>query len=107
MNQLNKEIRQAARGIAKSYYVFRKQIEEFDKKDSITEKEVGTYQMNIFMVGKIKDCFEYSINEYNKAKVWNYFYGRETVEDYEKKEINKEIDRWLYYLAKELNWIKE
>ena len=37
-----------------------------------------------------------------QEKVWNYFYKRIKIEAFEKAEIEAEINKWIYSLAKEL-----
>lgn len=103
MKILNKEIRKGIYWIAKSYPVYKEAVERYDKENGyMDENRMHLYQQNSRYIIAIEKTFKSTVNDALKEKVRRHFYEDKKCEPWEKREIKKEIEKWLYYLAKEL-----
>lgn len=88
--------------LAKSYFEFSEECRKYEEKIYHTKQEEDQYITNREYMNKIKDSFDCSVNAYNKEKVWGYFFNKKTIEPYEEKIVDEEINRWITVLAGEM-----
>lgn len=104
--RLCKEAKKAARSFAAAYYEIKTATNTYEKwqnmnRDIDLERQ-KEYELRIRHLKTIEETFSHSISPEMQGKVWNYFYKKIKVEAFEKAEMEAEIEKWVYSLAKEL-----
>ena len=103
---LCKEAKKAARSFAAAYYEIKAATDAYNRwqnmnRDVDLERQ-KEYELRIRHLKTIEETFSHSVNPEMQEKVWNYFYKKTKIETFEKAEMEAEIDKWVYSIAKEL-----
>lgn len=104
IQKLDRSKLKKSKNIAKLYYEFKNSVEAFENGfgERVTPEALLNYQLNKSYMEAIEDTFNHSINSSIREMVWEYFFNNIKPKDYEEKQIKNEIERWLYYLSKEI-----
>lgn len=103
---LCKEAKKAARSFAAAYYEIKAATDAYNRwqnmnRDVDLERQ-KEYELRIRHLKTIEETFSHAVDPDMQEKVWNYFYKKVKIEAFEKAEIEAEINKWIYSLAKEL-----
>ena len=101
---LKGNIRKSCYWIARSYYDFKKNFTA-GRSDVISEEEAYRYIRLKEYISAIESSFKMSVEKTLQKNAWDYFYQNNHFSEDERQLLEAEIEKWLYFLAKELSLI--
>ncbi|MDY6037472.1 MAG: hypothetical protein SPI74_00510 [Eubacterium sp.] len=108
--KLSKRVKAIVKNFAKSYPQFKGCVESFEDWEKL-QRFIDDGKRKEYLLRKkhlltIEETFKQTVKISEQEKIWNYFYNKAKVEEYERQMIDAEIDKWFCSLAEELGITK-
>lgn len=106
MEKLSREIRNTVKNFVKSYEIIKKSVITYERweqmRDNIDENKRKEYLVRCSHLSIIENAFEHAVPPEHRRMVWDYFFHKTNLSLQDKEIADKEIELWIYYLAKEI-----
>lgn len=106
MEKLSREIKNTVKNFIKSYESIKKSVATYERweqmRGNIDVNKRKEYLVRCSHLSIIETSFEHAVPPEHRQMVWDYFFYKRKLSMQDKEIAEKEIELWMYYLAKEI-----